>query len=90
MYDDTQTEAAVYSTEHNNGDETHVIVCESGGAWLVVVAEHSDEYEPLESDVVFVGATEEEAQLRAAAWTESNPKGLDGGDSLLGKLGGGA
>lgn len=85
--DDVDTER--WRTEHENGDETVVLLVEADDRWLVIVSEFDEDDDPLTTETLAICATREEAMTRAEEWTAENPKGLlyDENHGVLAKLG---
>lgn len=69
-----------YEVTHKNGERTAVVVCPAFDAWVVLAVDLPEHgYEALAEHVVAVCATEDEAQKRARAWADANPKGVKPG-----------
>lgn len=76
--------------EHDNGDETHVLVysVDDGDTWVGVAVDVGPDLDGQASEVVAVTATRDEAVARAERWADENEKGILGEESggLLDRL----
>lgn len=78
---------ASWKRTHQTDEVTRVIVLEAGDTFLAVVYDLTPQGDPITSELIDWTLTAEEAEKRAEAWLEENPKGIKG-DGVTAGLGG--